>query len=84
MKLGPVTEIYKRNTARSKNLMNFWKVVTSLSFFRCVVNLEQYGSLTFLLIVTFYLTKTENITKKYVTQLSYFALNKGTIFATKC
>ena len=84
MKLGPVTEIYKRNTARSKNLMNFPKVVPSLSFFRCVANLEHYGSLTFLLIVTFYLTKTENITKKYVTQLSYFALNKGTIFATKC
>ena len=49
--------------------------------FLFTANLEQYSSwiqeawpviLTFSLIVTFYLTKTENRTKKYVTQPSYY------------
>ena len=39
--------------------------------------------LTFSIIATFYLTKTENRTKKSLTQLSYYiALSKGTIFET--
>ena len=57
------------------------RVVTSLSFFRFMANLEQPRSwildaqsvkLTFSLIVTFYLSKTENRTKKSLTQLSYY------------
>ena len=55
-------------------------------------NLEQSGSripnawsvkLTFWLRVTFYLRKTENRTKTFPTQLSYYCFNKGTIFAKK-
>ena len=55
------------------------KIVTSLSSFQFMANLEQSGGwipdaestkLIFSLIVTFYLTKTENRTKKSLTQLS--------------
>ena len=51
------------------------------SFFKFMANLEQSGSpipdawsvtLTFSLIVTFYLRKTENRTKKFLTQPSYY------------
>ena len=58
--------------------MSCQKIVTSLSFFQFMVNLEQSGNriphaqsvkLTFSLIVTFYLTKAENRTKKFLTQL---------------
>ena len=58
--------------------MSCQKIVTSLSFFQFMVNLEQSGNriphaqsvkLTFSLIVTFYLTKVENRTKKFLTQL---------------
>ena len=44
MKLRPVTKLDKRNTARSKNLMNFQKIVRSLLIFRFIANLEQFGS----------------------------------------
>ena len=55
------------------------KIVTSLPFFRFMTNLKQCGSripnaksvkVIFSLTVTSYLTKTENITKKPLTQLS--------------
>ena len=39
--------------------------------------------LTFSLMVTFYLTKTENRTKKFQTQLSHYCFEKGPIFAKK-
>ena len=66
------------------------QIVTSLSFFRFRAYLEQSRSwipdklsvkLTFSLKVTFYLTKTENITK--IAQHSFLtnALSEGTIFA---
>ena len=57
------------------------KTVTSLSFFQVTANLEQYRSqildaesekLMFSLIVTFDLTKTENRTKKHLTELSQY------------
>ena len=57
------------------------EIVTSLSFFQFTVNLEQSGNripdaypvkLIFLLIVTFYLSKTENRIKKSLTQLSHY------------
>ena len=68
--------------------------VTSLSFFQLMVDLEQSekqipGSWsvkdTFSLILFFYLTKTENRTKKSLTQRSYYCFEKGTILAKiKC
>ena len=73
MNLGPVTKLDKKNTATSKNLTmtSYRQIVTSLLFIRFMTNLEQFGiwvpytwsvKLTFSLIVTFYLTKTENRT----------------------
>ena len=53
----------------------------SESFFQFMANLEQFGSrildaesvkLIFSLIVTFYITKTENRTKKSLTKLSQY------------
>ena len=54
------------------------QIMTSLTFFRLMANLEELGScipgawsvkFTFLLIVTFYLTKTESRTEKSLKQL---------------
>ena len=83
MKLGPVTKLDKRNKTTSKNvtMKSWWQIVTSLSFFGFLANLEQSGSwipdaesvkLTFSLTVTFYVTKTENRTKKYQIQISHY------------
>ena len=83
MKLGPVTKLDKRNKTTSKNLTltSCRKIVTSLSFFGFLTNLEQSGGripdtesakVMFSVIVTFYLTKTENRTKKSLTQLSNY------------
>ena len=46
MKLGPVTKLYKRNKITSKNLTmaSCLEIVTSLSFFQYMANLEQSGS----------------------------------------
>ena len=75
MKVGPVSKIYKRNTATSRTinddvmLTNFYVVV----IFQFKVNLERsesriqdVWSLIFLfsLTVTFYLTKTDSRTKR--------------------
>ena len=59
-----------------------------------MANLQPSGSrvpnawsikLTFSLTVTFYLTKTENRTKKWLKNSSHtIVLTKGTIFAKKC
>ena len=45
MKLGPVTKLDKRSKSTSKNLtlMSCQKIVTSLSFFGFLANLEQFG-----------------------------------------
>ena len=83
MKLGPVTKSGKRNRTTSKNLtmISCQKIVSLLSFFRFMANLERSGSrmrdvqsvkLIFSLKVTFYLTKHENRTKKSLTQLSHY------------
>ena len=83
MKLGPVTKLDKRNKITSKNLTmtSCRKIVTSLSFFGFLVNLEQSGGwipdkksaeVMFSITVTFCLTKTENRTKKSLTQLSHY------------
>ena len=74
MRLEPVTKLDKKNTATSKKLMmtSFRQIVTSLSFFRFMADLEQSGSriteawfvkVIFSSIVTFYLAKTENRSK---------------------
>ena len=57
------------------------KVVTLLSFYQFIANLERSGSrvpdaysvkLMFSLIVTFYLTKNANRAKKSLTELSHY------------
>ena len=46
MKLGPVTKLDKRNKTTSKKLTmtSCQQIVTSLSFFQFMANLEQFGS----------------------------------------
>ena len=74
MKLGPVTKLDKRNMQPRKKLVitSCRQLVTSLLFFRYMTNLEQSRrripdawsvKLTFALIVTCYLTKSQNRTK---------------------
>ena len=74
MKLGPVRQ--KIPTMKSCR-----EIVTSLSFFGFLANLEQSGGripdtesakVMFSVIVTFCLTKTKNRTKKSLTQLSHY------------
>ena len=81
MKLGPLPKFYKRNKITSKTFDDdvMSKIVTSLSFFQFMANLElsrsripdpESSKLMFSLIVTCYLTKTENRTENSLTQLS--------------
>ena len=83
MKHGPVTKLDKKNTAPSKKMAmtSCRKIVPLLTFFQFMANLQPSGSsipdawptkLTYLLIITFYFTKTENRTKKYLKHLSYY------------
>ena len=80
MKLGSVTKLDKRNKTTSKKwiITSCWKIVTLLPFFQFMANLRQYGSRNpdaciFSLIVTFYLAKAGNKTKKSLTQLSHYS-----------
>ena len=82
MELGSVTELEKTRQRQQKLIMTSCRqIVTQLSLFRFMANLEQSRSrfpdawlvkLTFSLKITFYLTKTENRTKQSLTQLSYY------------
>ena len=83
MKLRPVTKIDKRNKTMSKHLtMRLCrKIVTSLPFLQYMANSEQSKSrildalsvkLIFLLIVIFYLAKTEIMSKKSLKKLSHY------------
>ena len=83
MKLGSVTKLDKRNTATSKKFyVEFMKtIVTSLSFFEFLADLEQSGGripdtesakVMFSVKVTFGFTKTGIRTKKFLTQLSHY------------
>ena len=83
MKLGAISKVGKRNKQRQKHLTmtSCRKIVTSLPFFQFTANLEEsriwisdaYSvKLVFLLTVTFYLTKTENRTKKSLAQLLHY------------
>ena len=87
MKLGPVTKLDKKNKKRQKQLTMTicQKIVTSLPFFKYAVNLEQSESripetesmkLIFSLILNFYFAKTENRSKKSLTQLSHYGFEK--------
>ena len=73
--------------------MSCWQIVTSLSFFQFMANLEQSKiwipdaesvKVTFSLRVTFYLTKTENRIKNLYHISHNIALNKGFIITKKC
>ena len=77
MNLGPVGKLNKIKMATSKISGG----VTSFSFFQFMTNVEQSRSripdawsvkFTFSLIVTFYLSKTENIIKKSLAELSNY------------
>ena len=85
MKLGPVTKLDKKNTTMSKKIDDDFVSanMTSLSFFRLMVNLKQFGRripdawsmiLSFSSITTFDQTENENKTKKSLTQVSYCCL----------
>ena len=66
MKFKPVTKFDKRNTA-TLAMTSYQQIVTSLSFFQFMANLEQDSRsviLTFFKIVTFKLTKSKNRAKK--------------------
>ena len=74
MKLGPVTKLDKRNKT-------CWQIVTSLSFFGFLTNLEQSrdrildtdsAKIMFSVPVAFFRIKTENRTKKSLIQLSHY------------
>ena len=78
MKLGSVTKLEKRKDTRSKKIDNDFmpEIVTSLSIFQFMANMQQSGSRVpdaypvkriFSLIVIFYIPKTENRTKKSLT-----------------
>ena len=79
MKLGPVTKLDKRNKTTSKtfgnNIMSgncdvFDIVIFPINAqFGAIQKLDAGHIVTFSLIVTFYLTKTENRNKKSLTQL---------------
>ena len=87
MKHGPVTKLDKRNKATSKNftLTSCQKIVTSLSFIGFLSNLEQpigrtsdteSAKVMFSVVVTFFLTKTENRTEKSLTKSLISTLSK--------
>ena len=82
MKLGPVTKVDKGNQTKSKKLDDdvMSKNYDVIAIFQCTTNLEQPGSqisdarsvkFIFSLKVTCSLPKTENRTKKSLTQLSH-------------
>ena len=94
MRLRPVTKLDKRNKTTSKKLamMSCQEIVTSLSFFGFLVNLEQSGGrirttksakVTFPLIVTFCLRKNENRTIKNFNIALPLLLSVKVLFRTK-
>ena len=71
MKPVPVTKLEKTNKQRQKNLTmtSCQQILMSLTFFRFMTNLEQSGSR---IDKVFYLTETENRTKKSITQFLHY------------
>ena len=88
MKLGPVTNIDKENTTTLKKITmtSCRQIVTSLSFFQFMANLEQSRSRsikgTYSLIVTFYFIKTENRQNSFNTAFTLLLWVK-VLFLTK-
>ena len=92
MKLEPVTKLDKRNKKPSKNLTttSCLQIVTSLSFFRFMANLEQSESrrpdawsvkLTFSKILSYIILQKLKIELKTLQHSSHtVALSKGTVF----
>ena len=76
MKLGPATKLDKRNTATSKkfddDVMSANCDVIVFFPIYCQFAVIWKPNLHFSLTITFYLTKTENRTKKSLTKLSYY------------
>ena len=83
MKLGPVTKIDKRNKTNSKkiydnvmsencDLIAILPIYGQLEQFECRIPDIESIKHVFSLIVTFYLTKTENRTIISLTQLSHY------------
>ena len=82
MKRGPVTKLEKRNKTTSRKIDDdvISQIVTSLSFLiygqfgatGSRIPYEESVKRTFSLIITFYLTKTEDRTKKSLTQLLHY------------
>ena len=77
LNLTSETKHHQENLA----MTSFRKILTSLLFFQFTTNLDQFGSRIrkaesvkpiFSLILTFYLTKTENRTTKPVKELSHY------------
>ena len=94
MKLRPITKVDKRNKKTSKNLAlaSCREIVTSLSFFGFLANLEQSGGriqdtestkVKFPVIVAFCLTKTVNRPKKFLAQLSHYCFEEKYVFGQK-
>ena len=94
IRLGPVTKLDKRNRAKSINLTmsSCRQILTSLSIFGSMASLEQSRSripdawsvkLTFLVTVTFYLTKAENRTKISPSQFFILLLWVKVLFLPK-
>ena len=94
MKLEPATELDKRNTATSEKFDNAiicWQTVMSLSFFViygqfAAIQIPDSGLMAykiFSLTITFYLTKTDNRTKKYLLWVKILFLPKNTDFLQK-
>ena len=83
MKLGPVTKIDKRNTVTSKKfdddvILAMCEVIVIFTIygkFGAIRKLDSGDMVCkkgIVYMVTFYFTKTENRTKKPLTQLSYY------------
>ena len=94
IKLRPLLELDKSNKTTSKKLKltSHQEIMTSLSFFGLLANLEQSGGripdtestkVMFSVVVTFYLKNNENRTKKSLTQLSHYLLLVKVLFWTK-
>ena len=84
MKHGPVTKHEKRNTSKKFDDDVMSANCDVILFSQFIANLKQsrkqipnawYIKLTFSLKIIFYLTKTENRTKKSLTQLSYYCFH---------
>ena len=95
MKLGPVAKLEKKNKRTSKNFdddvmsknFNVIAIFPIHSQFGGIWRLDSERivckTYVFSLIVTFHLTKSENKTKKSLTQLSHYCYEKRYYFGQK-